>query len=359
MILSRIWERYFFGEVLKVFALFLFVFYFLYAVLDYSAHMQDFIKDDRIQFSELCLYYIYQFIKRADLLLPLALLISTIKVLCTLNTRSELVAFQTAGIALKTLLRPFFLAAACCTLFNYLNFELLTPKSLNFLDQFHNAHFKHSHRGNRKEPFHVLYLKDHSKLIYQTYDAQRDAFFDALWIRSSDDIWRIKYLQADPDRPLGHNADHLVRNKEGFFEKAESFESHLFTQLKWQRDMTRNQFIPFENRSISDLYHLYFRKNSTSSYDRAQLLTHLNFKLAMPLLSLIVILACAPFCVRYSRGQPVFFIYAIALFGFLAFFTLMDAAVILGENHVVSPLIAIFTPFAICSGAFFWKFVKG
>jgi lipopolysaccharide export system permease protein len=359
MILSKIWERYFFRELLKVFFLFLFGFYFLYAVLDYSAHMQDFIKDRHIQFSDLCLYYLYQFIKRADLLLPLALLVSTIKVLCTFNARSELVAFQTAGLPLKTLLRPFFLLAAVCTLFNYVNFEFLAPKSLTFLDQFHDAHFKHSHRGKRKEPFHALYLKDGSKLVYQTYDATKDAFFDVLWIRSSDDIWRIKHLKADPNQPLAEHVDHLVRTKDGFFEKAESFDSQLLTQLKWQRDMTRNQFVPFENRSLSALYRLYFRKDSTSSYDGAQILTHFNFKLAMPLLSLLVVVACAPFCVRYSRKTSVFFIYALALFGFLAFFTLMDAAVILGENHVTSPLIAIFAPFALCSGAFIWKFAKG
>jgi lipopolysaccharide export system permease protein len=358
MILSQIWERYFFRELVKVFTLFLCTFYFLYVIVDYSTHMQDFIKNKQIQFSDIARFYSVHFVKRADLLLPLSLLIATIKVLCTLNARSELVAFQSAGLPIKKLMRPFFLLASCCVLFNYINFELLTPKSLNFLDQFKEAHFKSQREGKKKEPFHIFYLEDGSKLVYQHYEAEKDAFFDVLWLRSSDDIWRIKYLNADPKKPIGQYIDHLKRNKEGFFEKIESFDTQLLTQLKWRPQTSRKGFIPYENRSLSELYKLY-RKDTTKDYEAAQILTHFNLKLVMPLLSLFVVIACAPFCVRYSRGTPVFFIYAIAIFGFLAFFTVLDAAVILGENRVISPYLAIFVPFGLGFSLFTWKFSKG
>src|SRR5579862_8822250 len=101
MMLKWIWERYLFREILKVFFLFLGCFFFLYSILDYSLHMQDFLVDKKIHFSHLLIYYSYQFIKRADMLIPLALLIATLKVLFTINARGELVALQASGIPTK------------------------------------------------------------------------------------------------------------------------------------------------------------------------------------------------------------------------------------------------------------------
>ncbi len=98
------------------------------------------------------------------------------------------------------------------------------------------------------------------------------------------------------------------------------------------------------------------QKTTTTAYEYPQVLTHFLFKIAVPLISLLVVVASAPFCLNYSRTPPVFFTYAIALFGFIAFFALMDAAVILGENHVVSPYIAILAPLGLCWAGFVFKY---
>ena len=67
MIFSCLWERYLLREILKIFFLFLFCFYSLYAMVDYSLHMQDFIVDKRIQFLHIAAYYGFQFVKRCPL----------------------------------------------------------------------------------------------------------------------------------------------------------------------------------------------------------------------------------------------------------------------------------------------------
>src|SRR5262245_50908672 len=105
----KLWEKYVLREFLKVFFFFLFGFFFIYAIIDYSTHIQDFVHGKNLPVLKILQYYLFQFVKRADILIPLALLISTIKVLCQLNIYRELVAFQSAGIAQKKLLRPLFL----------------------------------------------------------------------------------------------------------------------------------------------------------------------------------------------------------------------------------------------------------
>ena len=356
--LNTIWKRYIFKELNKVFFFFLFCFFFLYGIVDYSTHIQDFVKDKHIQFADIALYYSCQFIKRADLLIPLALLIATIKVLCTMNGSRELVALQASGISKKKLFSPFFLMATFCCLFNLASVETLLPQSLNYLDSFRDAHFRHSFRGKRTEPFRVLHLKDGSKLIYQEYDAEKKVFIDVFWIRSFDDIWHLQTLQSDPKNPVGQYVDHLKRNKEGVMEKVESYELCRLSQLHWQANLPRKGMIPIENRKVSHLYKLLFVSDSTTKFQAKEILTELCFKCIMPFLSFLVVLGCTPFCVVYSRSSPVFFIYSMALFSFIAFFTLMDAVVILGKNNTFPPVAAILPPFLCCMGACWWKYRK-
>jgi lipopolysaccharide export system permease protein len=356
MIAKTIWERYLLREILKVFFLFLGCFFFLYALIDYSMHMQDFIVDKHIQIPHIAVYYFFHFIKRADLLIPLSLLISTLKVLFALNARGELLALQASGLSQKKILRPFFFIGLVCVLFNLVSSEFLLPSSLNFLDKFRGEHFKHHDRDKRKEPVHAIRMKDGSKMIYQTADREKKLFQDVFWVQSVNEIWRMQSLSTDQEHPIGFYVDHIQRNREGNFEKVESFDQYRFAKFRWQPDPTGKGYTPLENRRLSELLRMLIQRTKTTAYEYPQVLTHFLFKVAMPFLSLLVIAAGAPFCLQHSRNLPIFFTYAIALFSFIAFFALMDAAVILGENLVVSPYLAILTPIVLCWVAFGFKY---
>ncbi|HSX03480.1 MAG TPA: LptF/LptG family permease [Rhabdochlamydiaceae bacterium] len=357
MINLKIWQRYFLREFFKIFFLFLFCFYFLYIAIDYCLHIQDFVQHAELQFSKICAYYLFQFVKRADLLIPLALLISTIKVLCSFNNCLELLAFQIGGIELKKFLRPLLVVAFISSLLNLTLEEFVLPHSLNAIDRFYDAHLRHSY-SKRKEPLHILHLNDHSKLVYQYYDAAKQAFFDVIWIKNSNDIWRMKYLSADPQNPLGQYVDHLERNNDGFFEKKESSKEYFLKDLKWQRDLPRKGFVPFENRSLLELSKQLFGSQHLSRYETAEIQTQLFFKIAMPFLCLLVVIAVCPSCIKYSRNNSPFFLYSIALFSFISFYAFMDAAVILGENRTFSPLWTIFSPFFAAFSFFGYRFVR-
>jgi lipopolysaccharide export system permease protein len=146
-----IWERYFFKEIAKVFCLFIFAFFLLYTVLDYSAHLQDFLHKSQLPILEIAIYYGAHFIKRTDVLLPVALLVATIKVLSSLNANRELMVLQASGIPLRKLMRPFLVFAGLCVVFNLLSVQFFLPRALNRIDQFSTTHFGYSHRAKRKE----------------------------------------------------------------------------------------------------------------------------------------------------------------------------------------------------------------
>ncbi len=355
--LKSLWEQYLLKEITKMFAFFLLSFFFLYCLIDYATHAKDFSRNGGFNFLSLLSYYSFQFIKRSNLLIPLALLIASIKVLCSLNASRELVALQASGLKITTILRPFLFIGSLCCLFNWYSMEILHPIALNSLDAFDN--YRHEIRTPHKEPFHVLHLADHSKLIYQRHDKTTNQFCDVYWIRSFHDIWRIKSLNADPSTPIASFADHLIRNKEGSIVKAESYNRCLLNQLVWaDTHLTRKGMIPIENRKLSQLAEELLQETLLTKKEKQEILAQVFYKILMPILSLLVVIAIAPFCTSYNRSIPVFYIYCCALFGLISFFTLMDSCIILGTHGTLHPIVALVAPFGLCSIFFTVKFIK-
>jgi lipopolysaccharide export system permease protein len=354
----KLWQRYVLREQTKVFLFFLFLSFTLYAILDYSAHMDDFFKERHLQVMDLLTYYLAHFVKRLDLLLPLSLLMATIHVLTKMNLRREWLVLELSGLPRRTILLPCLWLILAMTAVSYLNTEFFLPQALRGIDTFHAAHFKHSHRARRSELIHLLILRDQSKLIYQSYDPEKNALFDVLWIRSLNDIWRMKFLSADPNHPDAEFVDHLVRSPSHVLEKVQSERHWHFDDLKWHPKMGEKSFIPFEYRSLTQLARLALHSPHVTPYEIPKIWTQLYTKAAVPWLSLLAFLGIVPFCLGEMRKSRLALTYGIGLFGLFAFSMLLDAAVILGEHGTVRPLIAIGLPFLLVGGPLTWRFFR-
>jgi lipopolysaccharide export system permease protein len=355
MIITKIWERLFIKETLKVFFLFLFSFYFLYVLIDYSAHTSSYAKF-RFEFNEVGLYYALIFILRMEILIPFALLIATIKTLSSLNIHNELVAMMASGVKLKILLRPFLHIALFFTLLMYLNTEVLLPFALEQVKKIEDHYFRKYDHSDLSMEVQSLHLDDGGIILYKEYDTAKNQLFDAYWIRSFDEIYHSKYLFPFSPVPEGHFVEQLVRNDKGELLVVESFKSKEFSDLQVNKKSFKKKLTPVQQLSLSKL-----TKEISADYqnqNQAQLLTAFYFKLFMPWLCLLAVIAPAPFCLQFTRQLPLFLIYICGIFGLVAFYLIINASVILGEGQVIPPFLSIFLPFSISFGFFGWKFAR-
>ncbi len=341
MIGKYLWERYLIKETLKTFFLFLFSFYFLYLLIDYSMHLQQIMKSEKLKIKELMLYYFMLFSKRLTLLLPLALLISSLKVLTSMNRKNELLALESGGIGIKSLMRPFFFIALLCVGINYFNSEMLSSRSLIFINLFEKKFFKSKKKPyNNKESMHILVLEDGSRLIYQDYDQENRLLLDLFYVLSTDEIYTMKTLSLKEGLCIGNKVDRLNRNENGFIEKKDSFDTFLFSSLTIDPTFKDTLERPLENRSIQDLISLLRKKRKPTS----AIQSHLLFKLLMPLLPLFVMIGIIPYTIVFKLSSSPFILFAIAIFGYIAFFSVLKACLILSQAQVVSPFWAFLTP---------------
>lgn len=349
----KIWYRYLFRQLLKTFLFFLICFFAMYVIIDLSVHGVRFLSIGKATFSEISLFYLHNFAMHLHLFMPIAFLLSILKVLLDLNSHNELVALQMAGLSKKILLRPFFLLATFLSLILYINNQWLAPDALDASDAFRSQHSK-KRKKVKREHLYNLALDDDTELIYQSFDEKKKELFDVFWVKSANDIWHMKYLKIDAKHAKGRFVDRLQRNDQGQFEKTESFLEYSFRKLPWNEHTELERFVPFENRSLLTL----LKQALTLSADRPRIFCHLHYKMALPLIPYFILIALSPVAMHFSRTRSSFLIVAISLLAFIGLMTILDGMLILGENRVIPGYLAIWGPIAIAFFATLRPFAK-
>lgn len=358
MIFTKIWERYFLKEVLKTFFLFLICFYGLYILIDYTNHGRSFHKEGSSFLYVFCLYYICEFVNRSELLIPFAIILGTTRTLCKLNDSNELVAMMASGIKATRLLRPFLVLGLFFTALTYLSMEYALPaaaKELNYFDSIDAKQKKHKSVPISVE--HVI-LEDNSTLLYQSYDSSQNFFFDAYWVRSIDEIYKIKHLFPHSIPPVGHFVDRLVRNDRDELVVVESHAESALPNLKFDAKRLRETLVQPEDLPLSMLWKQFIENPEAQSEKEARMHSTFHRKLAIPWLCLLAVLVPAPFCMWFTRQFPVFLVYAVSLFGLIGIYIVIDAAHVLGRRQLLDPFYALWTPFVFFFIIFGWRFVR-
>jgi len=357
--IRTIWERYFLTQFFRMLFFFLFCLYGLFVLIDYASHAGTFsLHKGHLHWQDIVRYYLYVFVSRAEILLPIALLIAFIHTVCSLNTHSELAAFMAGGFSLKTLMRPFVLVGILAVTLMYANEQFLLPDALRKLRRIEDMAKHQKHRYSSEQGVSHLILDDKSLLLFQNYDSSLERFFDVYWIESTDSIYRMKYLSPLLSGPIGYFVDHFVRGENGTLTQEKAYKELLLPEIKFNQDLMQSTIFDPDILPLTELAEQAAEIPKGWNEKESKLLTAYYWKLAMPWLCLLAIIAPAPYCVRFSRNLPIFLIYAFSLFGLIAFYTFLDGAQVVAKRQVASPFLAVCSPFIAALSYFGWRFYK-
>lgn len=332
------WERYFFHETLRVFLFVLVMFYSLYVLIDFASHTGSF-HNNRIQvgWGQIAYYYTFEFISKAEILLPFALLIATVRTLTNFNQNQELMALQAAGISLRRLMVPFLTLGLICTSLLYVNTEWLLPAALKKMRVTESK----SHRS-KSGAVQSLTLADETVLLYHLYDREHQQFQDVYWIRSFQDIWHMKTLNVHSEATF---ADHLTR-QDNLLEMTASYPNIHLPDLKFHEQRLEATITTPEELPLTALFSK-LSSNPAMTEKEAQQATYFYRKLLLPWFCLAVILAVTPSCCRVTRQLPVYAIFAVSLFGLVALYLTLNAVTVMAMRQVISPALALLPIFLL------------
>jgi lipopolysaccharide export system permease protein len=354
------WERYFYKKIIGSALLFLFVFYGLYVLIDYSSHLSGaHYHHSMLKPLELILHYLAEFSLRADLLLPFALLIATIHTLTQLNIHSELVSLLASGHSMHRLMRPFLVCGLLVVLLLYANHEWVIPRAAKEMQSLDKKYKVRKEKTSGLIAAHSLRLEDGTHIIYREFDAALKLFYEVYFIPSIDEVWRIGVLNPFEGVPVGEFVDQFNRDTHGNLQPVSSSKSKEFPDLHFQESSLKAILVDLEDLPLSKLYLESPQEKSAEDDEKsARMITALYRKLALPWLALLAVIAPAPFCMRFSRKLNLFLIFAGGIFGLAGLYLFFDAATVLGERQVIAPSIAILLPMALFIFFFMYRFIR-
>ncbi len=350
--------KYLLDLFLRMFFLFLICFFGLYIIIDFANQSSSLSQHLHLHWYSIVNYYLFVFSNRAEILIPLSLLIATIYSLTSLNSNHELAAFMAGGYSLHKLLSPIIFFGFFCVIALYANEQYLMPAALKHLQKIDYATKHKKNRYETKLTAKHIRLDNHSLLVFQNFDPSTETFFDAYWIESINSIYRIKILKAGESIPYGEFVDHLERKENGEVLQKEAFDHLEFPKIIFHSDILQSSLIDPEIQSLTKLAKKMKEISPVPDEKESKILTAFYWKLALPWLCLLAVMIPSPFCVRFSRNIPIFMITVCSLFGLIAFYMFLDAGQVVAKRQVLPPFWAIIIPFFSVFSYFSWRYYK-
>ncbi|MFA6916682.1 MAG: LptF/LptG family permease [Parachlamydiales bacterium] len=352
------WKKYIWIQLLQAFFGTLIGFYALYVLIDFSNQLGAFrSKGIHISWLQWGVYYALEFVHRADVLIPFALSLATMRVLLRLNTNNELTALQCGGLSLRTLMRPFLILGILCTLFLYANEQWFIPRSLAQV-KFLHAIRKQKPAKNLQVVPHTLPLGNNAFFVYQNYEPDQLRFFDAYWIKNIHEIYKIKYFYPYAQIPYGEFVESFKRDEKGKLNVTSSDSFLALTDLKISNDSLKTASAIPELQPLSELWSEIKSPGTMLTPREAQISTVFFHKASMPLLCLIAVLIPASFCTRFARQLPIFLYYAIGIFSLIAFYLFLDALTVISRRQLADPAFLLLTPIGLTMLFGLYRFYK-
>lgn len=356
-----LWQRYFLRELAVSFCVILAAFYSLYVVIDSANQLGTWREQSQpIHSWQWVLYYLCEFLHRADVLLPFALLVATLKTLLGLHSHGELTALLCSGISLKAIVRPFLGCAVALAFLLYLNAEYGVPMALGQLKVWRAVKKKVPAAENNVQE---VTLPLGGRLLYSDYDEESGQFDDVFWIVDTDHIVRMHSLLSHRQPPLGLYVEVFERQQNGHLTLVANHNELPFPSLAHSDGDWRPAVVHPELEPLSQLGRELTEQLSASShraytYREAHVATTFYQRLLLPWLCLLVLAIALPYCTRPGRNLPSLLIYGGALFGLVALYLLLDAVAVLGRRQVIDPLWALAFPLGCVSLIAYYQYYK-
>jgi lipopolysaccharide export system permease protein len=346
----RLLERYLLRFFIGPFFSCLLIFILLFVVIDLFSNLADILKENLPPAIILKYYFTFLpivFVQSS----PYAVLLATIYALGLLNRHQEIIAMQAAGISLLRILRPLIFFGLLISLASFYVSEKLVPQAL-IVSQVIKEENLEKNRDLPKKPqvlydvglygtdgrlFHINKYEHDKKILYGVtvlehdshqrvkakISAQRAEWLAGRWVfynLISNSYEKQDQAKIKPEVAAEKIMD-IPETPTDFLRQAESPDSMTYLQLKD-----------------------YIKKFSfATSGTMRKFRVGLAKKIAFPFMNLVMVILGAPFALGAIRSGALFGVGTV-IFISLIYYALSSVCLALGNEGVLSPLLAAWLP---------------
>ena len=340
----KLLDRYVLRTFLQAYAYCIAAFVSIWLIFDISDNLSTFV-DDRVSLALVTRYYLTQLPHILVFLLPVALLLALLFSLGRMSRTNELVSMLTAGVSIPRLILPLVGIGLLTTVASgALNFSL-APKAEEIRRTFFDAAretgrepgivgqifrnraeartwFIQHFRPERNEFITVQVLQqDENENIHKNYMATR------AYYHPDKKAWQLQLVKVVTYDAGGNIIDSLT---------AESLFMSEWSETPFRLESSTMRA---ENLSLAELRdYVHFNGDFPQSL-LAPFATHLQYRVALPWMCLIVVFLAAPLAIVFSR-RGILSSVAAAIGLVFSMYFLKDLFLALGEGNRITPWLA-------------------
>ena len=345
----RILDKYIIKNFLPPFFYCLFLFIFLYIIIDLFGHLDEILKYG-VPILILQEYYLSMIPFIIVHTTPIAALVSTIYVISTMNKYDEIVAMRAAGINIFRILLPFISIGLAISIGTFAISEKLLPMGMKNAQSIKENYFEKDERqatGDKRRIYNIaLYGKNNRLIFIKDYDIHNNIASGLTILEQDKNGNIVEKTNAREGKWTGTAwvfSDILIYklDEKGMITGNPLFFEEKNLDIESPKDLI-SKGTNYEFMSFKDLSN-YIHNFSNASPDIIRRLSvDLHQKIGFPFTSLVIILIAAGFAIKIRPRGKIAAAIGIGMslvIGFI-YYALMATCIALGKGGILPPFLS-------------------
>ncbi len=339
----KILTKYISKEIVRIFLLCQFIFILLFLVIDFVQKIDNFVKADVPLFSTLA-FFLYKIPFISEQMIPVAMMISIIFVICLMKKNREIMAIKASGLDILTVLKPVFIISVIMSLFSFFLSEAIIPYSSSRQNRIWEVEVKKQSPAGFYGGTQIWYKSKNNIYWIKYFDSKLKTMNEPTFYLFDDQFSLIQKINGESCRWVNDTWE--IKNA-----KIQSLESDNSYSLK------KMDHLPFKiletpdtftrrMKKPEDMTYTQLKKHAehvkAGGYDNTTDMVNLYRKIAFPFVSIVLAIYAIPIGLwEKINGIPLSITIGIA-FCFLLWVT-MGLSGALGLAGTLPPFISAWT----------------
>jgi len=352
----KIIDRYVTKGFLSSFIWCLFVFVIMAVIIDIFSFIDDIVKY-KIPLTSVINFYFYYTPTIFIQIVPMAALLSTIYMLSNLNKNNEIIAMKSSGVSLWRILTPLLVLGFLISAFTFIINDRVIPLTSRVSQMIRREELEKYKSGDKQLKMieNVAVYGTGNRIVFaRTYDTVKKKLSDI--IIHEHDVGENLVFKITANNAVWTGKDwkfmkvimYKVDNSGKMF-GAPTFYSEKIIPLKEKPMDFANKELKADFMSYRELRNYIENFSGSGMKITRNLLVDLNYKLAFPFISIIIIMVAAPFALLTMRGGVMIGIGTSIVIGLL-YYAVIAISLALGKAGVLPPIVAAWSGNIIFTG---------
>jgi lipopolysaccharide export system permease protein len=304
----RILDRYLLNSFVYALLYCLVLFFVLFIVIDVFNNLDEFLKSG-VRLRIVITYYLFSIPTIFIQVVPVAVLVSILYVLGTLNRHNEITAMKANGVSAFHILAPYLFMGSVISFGIFLVGEKVVPKtSVTSTSIMEGLIEKGRKNFNERSVKNVTLFSKGNRMVYaREFELSTNTLYDVVIL--NDDPHRMVQTKITAnkavfkeDRWCLYDAIQFQMNRRGELSGNPQFSDSLIVNLEAQPMDFLRESSQIETMNTKQLKEYMQHLKGASRKLAQKLLVDFHYKIAFPFVSFVVILIGAPLAMRTERG---------------------------------------------------------